>query len=113
MIDDDKSVKSLHEGVIYSYDYCSHKSKRKSHLQQHVESLHEGVIYSCDYCEHKAKQKSNLKQHVQSVHNGVKFSCEHCDYFFLVIIQDYIYLIQEKNLTHVVKVRNPLFKLLA
>ena len=36
-----------------------------------MKSIHDGVKYSCEYCDFKATEKSNLQNHVKSIHDGV------------------------------------------
>ena len=52
----------------------------KNSLQRHVKSIHDGVKHSCEFCEYKANRKSNLQQQFKSIHERVKYSCESCDY---------------------------------
>ena len=39
-------------GVKNGCDYCAYKATTKSRLQQHVKSIHEGVKYSCEFCDY-------------------------------------------------------------
>ena len=64
-------MKSIHDGVKFSCEYCEYKAATKRSLQNHVKSIHDGVKYSCEYCDFKATEKSNLQNHVKSIHDGV------------------------------------------
>ena len=44
-----------------------------------MKSIHDGVKYSCEYCDYKATEKGSLQKHLKSFHKGVKYSCEYCD----------------------------------
>ena len=49
----------------------TYKAIEKSSLKTHVKSIHDGVKYSCEYCDYKATRKDNLQEHVKSIHDGV------------------------------------------
>ena len=44
-----------------------------------MKSIHDGVKYSCEYCDCKATEKGSLQKHLKSFHKGVKYSCEYCE----------------------------------
>lgn len=68
-----------HEGIRYSYEYCSYKSVDKRSLKRHKEVEHEGIRYTCEYCSYKSVEKRNLQKLVQFMHKGACYICNQCD----------------------------------
>ena len=71
-----QQVKSIHDGLKYSCEFCDFKATQKRSLPQHVKSIHDGVKHSCEFCDYNATTKKNLQLHAKSIHDGVKHSCE-------------------------------------
>ena len=68
----------------HTCEHCTHKSKTKAHLKQHLADVHDiGVTWhTCEHCTYRCKQKSNITTHLAHVHDiGVTWhTCAHCTY---------------------------------
>ena len=49
---------------------CNKEFSGKGSLLNHTRYIHEGIVYSCDFCEYKAGQANNLKNHVIKKHTS-------------------------------------------
>ena len=62
-----------------------------------MKSVHDGVKHSCEFCDYMATTKSSLQQHVKSIHEGVKHSCEFCDYKGIMYTTGYMIPVQVRH----------------
>ena len=66
--------------IVVSFVNITYKVTLKSRLQQHLKSIHDGVTHSCEFCYYKVTNKRDLLRHAKSIHYGVKDSCEFCNH---------------------------------
>ena len=48
----------------------------KGSLQKHVKSIHNGVKFSCEYCDYNAIEKGSIRKYIKSIHDGVVSHCD-------------------------------------
>ena len=73
---------TVHKGIYYTCNLCDHKSKRKTHLKEHIARIHgaESEDFQCTDCGFQGKSKEGLAHHTRLKHSGNIYKCEDCDY---------------------------------
>ena len=78
-------IQSIHLGIRYPCDLCSHKSSTRGSLKGHKKLKHKSPnSLKCDTCGFQTNKKyprSELKRHKETFHDNTEmFPCDHCDY---------------------------------
>ena len=71
------------------YLYCSHSSRKRTTMSEHVSRKHaeeagrQLLPFHCSYsgCDKKYQAKTDLNNHVRDFHEIVRVKCPECDYF--------------------------------
>ncbi len=100
-------VTITHGEALYKCDLCSHVSKYKGHMNEHVrfvhlkekpfkckqcpkefskkkslsehEAAHEGNLqHQCESCSYKTAYKANYERHIRNHHDKVRYKCDKC-----------------------------------
>ena len=70
---------TVHEGLTFRCEFCSHNARNRSELLQHQAFVHlKGTVVKCQICDKKFHRQCHLKAHM-TVHTGdTPFSCSLC-----------------------------------
>ena len=79
-----KACSNLHEGYLFTCNYCLKNFSRNGNLIKHIQAVHENKkSFICNYCGKNFFYNSHLIRHCKTVHPNEKlFGCKYCHQIF-------------------------------
>ena len=65
-----KKCLKLQSHKLFYCEQCTSSFERFDYLKFHNEGIHEGLVYSCEYCDKITTKKCDLKRHIFSNHSN-------------------------------------------